>query len=351
MIGRIYNNKSLYSCLRYCLNDKRELSLEKKEALSAQDGFQHKDRAEVLFYNQCYGNATQIAQQMQDVKRLSRKVEKPAMHIILRPAPGDQLSKSAWMQIARACAEEFDVHDHQYVAVMHKDTAQVHVHIVANRVGYDGKATSSSHTHRKMAALCTRLEEDFQLKKVLSPRSFLSKELQKIPRDDHRKKRLKSLIIIALRRSSTLEGFKGHMKEAGYKVLHGIGIAFMDNKKVKTKGSELGFSINTIQEVLMTKQQVMAKWALEPHLDLHSSLSLGSQTRSEPMLTKNMPDKATLSSSLDKAFNQKIATILGLNLDHTEEAVKRQYPLRKKKQLQSSRRKELSLEMDYGLSM
>lgn len=49
------------------------------------------------------------------------------------------------------CAEEFSVADHQHVSILHKDTREQHIHLVANRVGFDGKAAKDGNSYRRMA--------------------------------------------------------------------------------------------------------------------------------------------------------------------------------------------------------
>jgi hypothetical protein len=55
MIGYIGTGSSFFDCIRYCLEDKRELSEEQKQQLAQKDNLRHKDRAEVLLYNKCFG--------------------------------------------------------------------------------------------------------------------------------------------------------------------------------------------------------------------------------------------------------------------------------------------------------
>ncbi|EOR95367.1 hypothetical protein ADIARSV_1479 [Arcticibacter svalbardensis MN12-7] len=50
-------------------------------------------------------------------------------------------------------AEEFGVGDHQYICVLHKDTKEQHIHIAANRVGFDGKAAKDGNSYKRMSAL------------------------------------------------------------------------------------------------------------------------------------------------------------------------------------------------------
>ncbi|WP_436489896.1 hypothetical protein [Chitinophaga sp. ARDCPP14] len=46
-----------------------------------------------------------------------------------------------------------------------------------------------------------------------------------------------------------------------YKVIKGRGIAFIDDKKVKIKGSEVGFSLAKIERILNIRPELTAKQA------------------------------------------------------------------------------------------
>ena len=187
MIGTVSTGKSFYHCISYCLEDKRDMTEEQKLSQAGIDGLQHKNRAEILEYNLCFGNKQELADQFRDVQKLSKRVEKPVLHLSLRLSAGEFLTRKQLTDMGRKLAEAFDVADKQYFTVLHKDTREQHIHLVANRVGYDGKAVSTSNNYLKMDRLCRRLEKEYQLKQVLSARRFLSKEQRLIPRHDARK--------------------------------------------------------------------------------------------------------------------------------------------------------------------
>lgn len=256
MIGYVGTGRSFSDCIRYCMEDKKELSEEQKQQLSQKDHLQHKDRAEILFYNRCFGNKYELARDFKEVAGLSKRVEKPVYHFSLRLAPGEVLSKDKLMEIGRECVKEFGVADNQYVCVLHKDTKEQHIHIVANRVGFNGKVASDSNSYKRMAALCRRLEKQYNLQQVLSPRAFLSAKERQLPRHDSRKEKLKTDIRQTLGLVRSCQEFEQKMEALGYKVIKGRGISFIDDKKVKTKGSEVGFSLAKIEQILSVKQKL-----------------------------------------------------------------------------------------------
>ncbi len=173
-------------------------------------------------------------------------------------APKEQLQKDQLMQIAEECAKEFGFENNQYIAILHKDTKHQHLHIVANRTGFDRRTVSDSNNFKKMANFCRKMESDYQLKQVLNPKRFLSKEQRLIQRTDARKEQLKQHIKQALINTKSYREFEQRMKEKGYKVIKGRGISFIDDKKVKVKGSELNFSLQTIERIL-EKQRMLAQ--------------------------------------------------------------------------------------------
>src|SRR5580692_824980 len=191
MIGYVSKGGSFLGCISYCLEDKNELTETMKQQLAHMDNLQHKDRAEVLEYNKCFGDKFELAEQFRDVQKLSRRVEKPVLHLSLRLAPGDHLTRNQFIEMGREAAKEFDVADHQYICILHKDTKQQHIHIVANRVGFDGKVAKDGNSYKRMATLCRRLERQYNLQQVLSPRAFLSERERLLPRHDKRKDQLR----------------------------------------------------------------------------------------------------------------------------------------------------------------
>ncbi len=245
MIGKITIGKSFAGCLDYCLNDK----VQKQKAVPVM-----KDRAEVIMYNQCYGSVKELLQQFNEVRALNEQLKKPVLHITLSLAPGEQLPKDKLMGLCQECAKDMGFENNQYVAIHHRDTSHSHVHIVANRVGYDRRTVSDSKNYQKIAAYCRRMEQQFELKEVLSPRLFLSKEERLLPRQDIRKEQLKNDIQQTLKTVHTYPEFEQAMRSLGYQVIRARGICFIDDKKVKIKGSEVGFSLSKIEQVLALKQ-------------------------------------------------------------------------------------------------
>ncbi|MBN8876923.1 MAG: relaxase/mobilization nuclease domain-containing protein [Sphingobacteriales bacterium] len=274
MIGNISLGKSFVHCISYCLDDKKTLTEEQKIKKSLEDGLQHTNRAEVLAYNKCFGNKHELAEQFIEVSRLSKRVEKPVLHLSLTLPPGEQLDRIQLIEAGQELAKEFGVADNQYILVQHKDTNRQHIHLVANRVGYDGKASTTSNNYLKMQRLCRRLEKEYNLQELLSSRRFLPKEQKQIPRHDSRKEKMKTDIQQSLKDAKYYDDFAKRMQALGYQIIKARGITFIDDKKVKVKGSDLGYSLATIEKLLQ-KNQIQ-------HLKQENSSSISKQQTNAP---------------------------------------------------------------------
>lgn len=214
--------KSFRGCLLYCLNDKllKELN---NEAI-------FKNRAEILLFNKCYGNQKDLIKQFNEVRQLNQKLSKPVAHITLSFAKGEQIEKHKLSAISEACAKELGFENNQYVAIIHKDTDHQHLHIVANRIGFNKRTVSDSNNYQKISNFCRNTELKYNLQQVLNPKKFLSVSQRNLPRNDKRKEELKASIKNALVQSKHYNDFERIMKEKGYKIIKARGISFIDDK-------------------------------------------------------------------------------------------------------------------------
>jgi hypothetical protein len=309
VIGKITIGKSFKGCLLYCLNDKRQ-ELKNEPVMN--------ERAEIIMFNQCYGNQQELTRQFNEVRQLNLKLSKPVLHITLSLAPGEQLSKDKMMEMCQDCAKDIGFENNQYVAIHHKDTKHQHLHIVANRIGFDKRTVSDSKNYQRIATYCRKMELKYQLKQVLSPRQFLSKDQRLIPRQDARKERLKRDIQQALKQVRNFGEFEQKMRSLGYQVLKGRGISFIDNKKVKIKGSDVGFSLMKIEKIFAVKHEIKTAQQVErnrkePELQKQSKSLMKSFTTTERFMSKSNlikgqePSPAT---ELQKQLNDLIYQII-----------------------------------------
>lgn len=283
MIGKIILGKSFRGCISYVLENK----------LDAVPKSTPTNRAELISFNQCFGDKKELIRQFNDVRFLNPRLAKPVMHVVLSLAPGETPGKTTLMAMAEDCAKELGFDKHQYLSVMHNDTRHLHLHIVVNRVGFDGKTLSDSNNYKKIANCCRKMEMKYQLKQMESPRRFLPKEKRNIPRLDSRKEAMKTDLRISLLESKSYMEFESRMKQKGYQVIKARGIAFRDSKKMYAKGSELGYSLSKIEKVLqltLIQKQLQIQHDLRKEKRLIQDPKINRLEMSKSKLPDYLPD-------------------------------------------------------------
>jgi len=290
MIGKISTGKSFRGCLNYL----HEGRLQQSKAL--QEIEQEKKQAQVICYNQCFGNKKELIQQFNEVRYLNPKLSKPVLHASLSFAHSDQLSNQDKIDIGKQMAKDFGFENNQYVVIEHSDRQHQHLHIVANRVGYDAKTVSDSNNYKRMANFCRTMESKHQLEQVLSPRKFLSKEERMLLRQDIRKEALKEAIAKFLKQSTTMKEFQNKITAKGYEVELGRGIAFTDAQAVRFKGSQVGYPLLKIEQQLAQNRQMQQEEQQKPSLaqQLRETIL---RSQKEEQLKKQQEDKQEIKQS------------------------------------------------------
>ena len=92
------------------------------------------------------------------------RTEKPMMHISLNPHPDDKLSDTDFTRLAHEYMEKMGFAEMPYLIVKHEDIERHHVHIVALRVGTDGRCISDSNNFYRSKNICRELEKKYGLK-------------------------------------------------------------------------------------------------------------------------------------------------------------------------------------------
>ena len=91
------------------------------------------------------------------------KTERPMMHISLNPHPDDRLSDTDYTRLAHEYMQKMGLGDMPYLVFKHEDIDRHHIHIVALRVGTDGKAVSDKNNFYRSKDICRELEKKYNL--------------------------------------------------------------------------------------------------------------------------------------------------------------------------------------------
>ena len=92
---------------------------------------------EIVASSLCAATPAEMIEEFEALARRNTRCQKPCVHVVLSPAPGERLTRKQWQQLCERTAGEFGAK--QWVGVLHNDTAIQHCSLVLSRIGPDGK--------------------------------------------------------------------------------------------------------------------------------------------------------------------------------------------------------------------
>jgi hypothetical protein len=125
-----------------------------------------KEHGRVIDTNMSGITPRELAKEFGELRKLRPKLGKAVLHISLSAAPGEHLSDEQWKQIAERYLHGMGLESNQYLATRHLDTEHEHIHLLVNRIRFDGGVTSDSHDYRRQETLMRTIERDFDLQRV-----------------------------------------------------------------------------------------------------------------------------------------------------------------------------------------
>lgn len=129
-----------------------------------------KEGAEVVGGNMLGEGTDALAREFAASRALKPNVTRAVYHVSLAAAPGERLSDSKWNQVAGEYLSQMGFGESQFVAVRHTDTDHDHIHIVASRIGMDGKVVSESNDYSRSEKVLRGIEIEHGLTRVANSR-------------------------------------------------------------------------------------------------------------------------------------------------------------------------------------
>ena len=130
----------------------------------------NKEKGRVLDTNKIFNDGSgtvNIRRAYEDFQRwmpTHTKTERPVMHISLNPHPDDLLSDADFTRLAHEYMEKMGFGEMPYLIVKHEDIDRHHIHIVALRVGTDGRCISDKNNFYRSKDVTRELEKKYGLK-------------------------------------------------------------------------------------------------------------------------------------------------------------------------------------------
>nr|WP_090323162.1 relaxase/mobilization nuclease domain-containing protein [Duganella sp. CF517] len=125
-----------------------------------------KDKAHVIDTNMGGSTPRALAKEFGEIRKLRPKLGKAVLYVSLSAAPGEDISEAQWQQISQRYLRGMGLENNQYLVTRHTDTEHPHIHLLVNRIRFDGGVTSDSHDYRRHEVLMRVIERDFKLRQV-----------------------------------------------------------------------------------------------------------------------------------------------------------------------------------------
>jgi hypothetical protein len=95
--------------------------------------------------------------EMEAVAALSKRCKDPVYHLIIAYAKNERPTREQVVSDAERLLKAIGMEKSQYVLAAHKDTDDFHAHVIANRIGPDGKANDLWHERIKRERVCAEI--------------------------------------------------------------------------------------------------------------------------------------------------------------------------------------------------
>jgi Relaxase/Mobilisation nuclease domain len=249
MMNRVFPAaRSYYDVCRYVCQEQRRVEI------LAQDGVRSHDYR-------------LMARDFELIGELYAGKQKPVFHGIIDFYPGEKVDDAKMVEITRKYLERIGLVHTQYVIAKHIDKAHLHIHIIANRINYDGKFIKSYKKEVNSIEMTKDLIREYNLipmqRKDLQRVNFGS--LNKV---DAKRYRIYQSIMDHLPACRNLEELEGRLSKLGIETRYRCdeqtgerqGISFrLENQAFRGGKIDQSCSLHRLEKTLAERQE-LALW-------------------------------------------------------------------------------------------
>ena len=189
-------------------------------------------------HNLCSKTPKEIHEEMRLIGDYNSRCKNKFLRIEIGIAPKDepQMTFKALNRLALFFAKQMGLDDHQWVAVTHKDTDNLHIHIIANRISLRGQVYDTTFVSNRAARVAEELSRKYGLTIANDVRSARPhRKAQYAPARERTKQQVRN-ICYALLDKHRGKGLSGHSMFLYELHRSGVTIDRMKNKQGKVYG-------------------------------------------------------------------------------------------------------------------
>ena len=192
----------------------------------------------LALHNLCSETPKEVNEEMKLINDYNSRCKNKFLRIEIGIAPQDEprMTFKALNRLALLFAKQMGLDDHQWVAVTHKDTDNLHIHIIANRISLGGQVYDTTFVSNRAARVTEELSRKHGLtiaKEVATVRPH--RKAQSDPARERTKQQVRN-ICYALLEKYRGKGLSGHSMFLYGLCRSGVTIERMKNKQGKVYG-------------------------------------------------------------------------------------------------------------------
>lgn len=177
-------------------------------------------------------NGQDILSEFREVQSLNTRCEKNTYSIVLSPDGAQrEFSKEELLQLTRDHLKNLGLENNQYIAYVHNSTKNQHVHIIANRIDFEGKAHKDNLISKRAQESAEKLAKERGL--------YTAKEITQMKRDMTKdlRQEISKAYTQCRNQATSIEHFSDLMSNKGYDI----------NLTINKQGNVQGFRIDERQ--------------------------------------------------------------------------------------------------------
>ena len=120
-------------------------------------------RAELLESNFTSLDSKMVHKELKIVRSLKPNLNRYVYHTSLNFSKEDKLDNAKILTIAQDYLKESGYTNNQYLIFRHYDADHPHIHLLVNRITFDGEVVSDSNNYRRSEAILRKLEAQYNL--------------------------------------------------------------------------------------------------------------------------------------------------------------------------------------------
>ena len=192
----------------------------------------------LALHNLCGETPKEIHEEMKLIGDYNSRCKNKFLRIEIGIAPQDEprMTFKTLNRLALLFAKQMGLDDHQWVAVTHKDTDNLHIHIIANRISLGGQVYDTTFVSNRAARVAEKLSHKYGLtiaKEVATVRPHRKAETD--PARDRTKQQVRDICYTLLDKHRG-KGLSGHSMFLYELNRSGVTIDRMKNKQGKVYG-------------------------------------------------------------------------------------------------------------------